>query len=218
MNPVLCIFAHPDDEAFGPGGTIALLAQKRDVYIICVTNGDMEEQFVKNHVNNLEKVRHTELIQSAKILGVKKVFFLQFKDGSLNNNIYHEVASKIEEIIAIVKPDTILTYEPHGVSGHLDHIAVSFITTYVFYKNEQLKTLFYYCQLEDITNNFKDYFVYVPQGFKESEIDIQYDISQVWELKIQAMKTHVSQIHDVEKILDVISQFPKKEYFLKIEK
>ena len=40
MKPLVCIFAHPDDEAFGPGGTIAKFAKKRPVYLICATKGE----------------------------------------------------------------------------------------------------------------------------------------------------------------------------------
>ncbi|MBP9816108.1 PIG-L family deacetylase [Candidatus Woesebacteria bacterium] len=40
MANIVAIFAHPDDEAFGPGGTLAKLSNEHDVYIICVTSGD----------------------------------------------------------------------------------------------------------------------------------------------------------------------------------
>jgi len=40
MKPLVCIFAHPDDEAFGPGGTIAKFAKQRPVYLICATKGE----------------------------------------------------------------------------------------------------------------------------------------------------------------------------------
>ena len=43
MKPVVGVFAHPDDEAFFTGGTIATLSKERDVYTICVTNGDAGE-------------------------------------------------------------------------------------------------------------------------------------------------------------------------------
>lgn len=39
QNPMVCVFAHPDDEAFGPSGTITLESQQRDVYIIKTTDG-----------------------------------------------------------------------------------------------------------------------------------------------------------------------------------
>src|SRR3989337_253656 len=100
---VVCIFAHPDDEAFGPSGTIAKYADGREAYIICVTDGNDHN----NGTKNLSQIRKNELRNSAKILGVKKVYFLSYSDGHLCNNIYHEVARKIEKIIKRLKPDTL---------------------------------------------------------------------------------------------------------------
>ena len=53
MAPLVCIFAHPDDEAFGPAGSIAKFASERDVYIICVTNGDADDKLTGKLKNEL---------------------------------------------------------------------------------------------------------------------------------------------------------------------
>src|SRR5436190_10457992 len=92
---IVCIFAHPDDEAFGPAGTIAQLARESEVQIICVTDGNSPGTKIKN----LDKVRKSELEESARILGVKKIHFLGEADGSLCNGTYHEVGKKIEKIL-----------------------------------------------------------------------------------------------------------------------
>ncbi len=138
MKPLLAVFAHPDDEAFGPSGKIALEAKKRDVYLICVTDGAMGINSGRSK-KDLAIIRKKELKNSAKKLGVKKVFFLEYKDGSLSNSLYHKIAEKIEDIVKEIKADTLLTFEPRGVSGHLDHIAVSFITTFVFRNNSDFR-------------------------------------------------------------------------------
>ena len=75
-NTTVCLFAHPDDEAFGPGGTIALLAKTQDVYVICATKGE-----AGGLIDNLGDIRAEELRQSAKILGVKEVLFLNYLDA-----------------------------------------------------------------------------------------------------------------------------------------
>lgn len=139
MKSLVCVFAHPDDEAMGPGGTIAKFAAERDVYLICVTNGNASDG---SKSEELAKVRREELIKSAVILGVKSVDFLEYNDGELNNNLYHEIVEKIEEKVREYDPDTLLTFDINGVTGHLDHIAVSLITSFVF-KNWILLKLFF---------------------------------------------------------------------------
>ena len=79
----VCIFAHPDDEAFGPAGTIHKLTREYDVYILCATKAEIGETSLENK-KPLHEVRADELRASAKVLGVKKVYFLGFIDGTLS--------------------------------------------------------------------------------------------------------------------------------------
>ena len=137
MRPLVCVFAHPDDESMGPGGTIAKNAAVRDVFLLCATFGNN-----KAKQKNLGKIRSQELLNSAKILGVKKVDLLGFDDGELNNNLYHSLAEKIEAKVRKYRPDTLMTFETNGITGHLDHIAVSLATSLVFKKLSFVKTPF----------------------------------------------------------------------------
>ncbi len=213
MKPVVGIFAHPDDEAFGPGGTLAILAKKRDVYLICVTNGDAGMNSSEKKEAILSEIRREELLESVNVLGIKKVFFLDYKDGSLSNNLYHEIAEKIQQILQKLKPEILITHDTLGVTGHLDHIAVSMITTFVFQKLQDIKELWYYCISDKEAGIFKDYFVYFPPGYKRSEVDKIIDISSVWDQRIEAMYKHQTQIHDVKRILKTQSKLPKEDYF-----
>ncbi|MFA7194088.1 MAG: PIG-L family deacetylase [Candidatus Paceibacterota bacterium] len=214
MKPLVAIFAHPDDEAFGPGGMIALEAAKRDVFLICVTDGSAGQNSLRSK-KELSAIRKEELLNSAKALGIKGVIFLNYKDGTLSNQYYHKIANRIENSLKKIDPDTLLTFESNGVSGHLDHIAVSFITTYVFKKMKSIRKLLYYCVDEDEGNIFRDnYFIYFPNGHKHKEMDLKVDISPVWDKKVEALCTHKSQKHDCEKILKYLSNRPKFEYFM----
>jgi LmbE family N-acetylglucosaminyl deacetylase len=220
-NVIVGIFAHPDDEAFGPGGTLALLAKTHDVYVICATKGEaggLPSQS-KDEIANL---RENELLKAAEILGIKEVRFLGFEDGTLSNNTYHAIADKVQQHLAELKPDTIITFEPRGVSGHIDHIAMSMITTFVFYKLDFIKRLYYFC-ISDREKNatekaFGSYFVYFPPGYSKKEIDKTFNVESVWETKVRAMQAHTSQISDVNRILSVKNTLPKEEYFLILEK
>jgi len=217
MKPVVAIFAHPDDEAFGASGTLALLAKEREVYLICVTDGS-EGMNSSKKTQALAEIRQEELLNSAKILGIKEVFFLGFKDGSLSNNLYHTVAEKIQKILEEIKPEMLLTDELRGISGHLDHIAVSFITSYVFKRLNFIHELWYYCLTEKRVKLVNDYFIYWPPGYKKEEISQTVDVSVVWEQKTEAMYQHESQRHDVERILKEINELPQEENFIVLKK
>src|SRR5579872_864526 len=114
---IVGIFAHPDDEAFGPGGTLAKFTKEgNDVYVICATNG---ETATGETDKKLGIERQSELKKSCADLGVKKVFFLGYTDGTLCNNLYHEIAEKIRKILQKLQPDILITFEPRGISGHI---------------------------------------------------------------------------------------------------
>lgn len=207
----MAVFAHPDDEAFGPSGTIAMLSEDNDVYIICATRGETGEGDSKK----LGKVRSGELLDSASILGVKEVYFLKYKDGTLANSLYHKIARDIEKIILKIKPKTLITMDPTGVSGHLDHIAMSYVSTFVFYKLPFIKTLLYWCLTEENKKLFKgEYFIYTPPGYKQGEIDKIVNIENYWQTKVKAMEAHKSQLKDASRVLDMLKQSPKEEYFI----
>lgn len=217
MKPVVAVFAHPDDEAFGPSGTLALLSKERDVYVICVTDGAAGMNSSKK-TQELSEIRQEEMLNSAKVLGIKEIFFLNYKDGTLSNNLYHEIAEKIQKIVEKLKPELLITYEYRGVSGHLDHIAVSFITTYVFDRLKFVNELWYYCITEKRREAFKEYFIHFPPGYKKDEIDKVIDVSVVWEQKIEAMYQHESQMHDIERILKGYRDLPQEENFIVLKK
>lgn len=206
---VLCIFAHPDDESFGPGGTIAQLSQKYEIYSICVTDGNSPDK-----KENLRKIRRQELQSAAQVLGIKKVFFLDYPDGSLNNMQYHQIANQVDNILKQINPWLMITYEPRGVSGHLDHIAVSMISSYVFTRNKKVKELWYFCLPNSSELTRQDYFVYFPPGYEEGQIDKTVDVSRKWETKLKAIVKHQSQQKDIDNLTNELKNRPKKEHFI----
>lgn len=215
---LVAIFAHPDDEAFGPAGTIATYSKTHSVYIICATRGDAGENHSGQEGIDIGEMREREMKRSADVLGVEEVFFLDYKDGTLSNNKYHSIAQDIQDIIDTIKPEILLTYENRGVSGHLDHVAMSLITYYVFHKVDYTKRLLSYTILKEQTDQMRDYFVYVPHGYKRDSVDLIVDTSSVWELKRKALHEHKSQVKDVSRMLGRMEKAPKEEYFLVEEK
>ncbi len=213
MRSVVGIFAHPDDEAFGPSGTLAILAKERDVYLVCVTNGDAGEN-KSSKGGSLAQIRREEMGESAKVLGVKEVFFLDYKDGELSNNLYHEIADKIKNILDKIEPEILLTFEPRGLSGHIDHIAISMITSFVFEKSPHISELWQFCLSVEGRKMFGDYFIYCPPGYTKEEISKEVDVSGVWDIKVASMHEHQSQKKDMERALEESKTLPKVESFI----
>jgi LmbE family N-acetylglucosaminyl deacetylase len=130
--------AHPDDETFGIGATLAQYAAAGvKTYYICATRGevgDADPQYMKGY-NTVGDMRWAELQRAAGVLGLKEVIYLGYRDsgmaGSKDNKHpdalamapLDEVAGRIVKIIRRIKPDVVVTFDPIGGYRHPDHIA-----------------------------------------------------------------------------------------------
>jgi LmbE family N-acetylglucosaminyl deacetylase len=204
----LGLFAHPDDEAFGPGGTIAQWAVSDPVYIVCVTNGNDPGK-----KDNLTQIRAKELRASAQILGVRDVFFLDYNDGTLCNDFYHSIAGTVLEIAQRVNAPRLLTYDNWGVSGHIDHIALAMISNFLFQRNTFFQELWQYTIPKNHFPDRDDYFIYFPPGHDRAEVDEVVRIQDQWDLKIKAIKAHQSQKTDGDRIIERMRDLPREEWF-----
>ncbi|HRQ32687.1 MAG TPA: PIG-L family deacetylase [Anaerolineales bacterium] len=86
---ILTVLAHPDDETFGLGGTLALYTRRGyDAYYLCATRGEagaVDEEFMQGF-KDIAALRTDELMRAAKILGLKDVFFLGYRDSGMNGS------------------------------------------------------------------------------------------------------------------------------------
>jgi len=135
---LLSIFAHPDDESFGAGGTMALAAAAGNpVWVLCATNGDQGGRPGEVDVDHSldPEIRRAELACACKELGVNEPIFLGYRDsgmegwgapeGSLSRAPAGEVVERILAIIRQLRPAVIVTFDPGGVYGHPDHTTCS---------------------------------------------------------------------------------------------
>jgi N-acetyl-1-D-myo-inositol-2-amino-2-deoxy-alpha-D-glucopyranoside deacetylase len=135
---LLAVFAHPDDEAFGTGGTLARYAAAGvDIALVCATRGEVGEIADESLAtpDTLGQVRENELLCAADTLGVRDVVFLGYRDsgmagttdngnsGAFVNVPSEEVVARLVGIIRQLQPQVVVTFEPNGGYGHPDHIA-----------------------------------------------------------------------------------------------
>jgi LmbE family N-acetylglucosaminyl deacetylase len=130
---LLLVFAHPDDESMGMGGTLAKYAAEGvETYLICASRGEKgwcgpEEQ--NPGPSALAQIRTRELEQAVRELNLKGLYFLDTIDGEVDQADPAEAVAKIVTHIRRVMPQVVVTFPPDGNYGHPDHIAVSQFTS-----------------------------------------------------------------------------------------
>lgn len=144
---ILAVLAHPDDESFGMGGTLALYAARGvDVHLICATRGEVGEVAPEllAGFKSIAELRESELRCAAGILGLKGVHFLDYRDSGMPgspDNVHPNalsaqkldtVAAKVAAFVRDLDPDIILTFDPIGGYRHPDHIAIHLATVRAF--------------------------------------------------------------------------------------
>lgn len=124
---LMTIFAHPDDESFGVAGTMARATRLGyPVAVVCATRGE-EGQIADPALatpENLGQVREQELRTAVGAVGVSDVVFLDYIDGHLAEADQVEALGKVVAQIRRFRPDVVITFDPKGGYGHVDHMAI----------------------------------------------------------------------------------------------
>ncbi|MDY7041159.1 MAG: PIG-L deacetylase family protein [Chloroflexota bacterium] len=123
----MAVFAHPDDEAFGTGGTLTKYAAEGcDVYLVTATRGEAGEisEPALATTANLPYVREQELRCACQTYGIRPPRFLDYVDGQLPVVHQGQAVGKVVRIIRELRPQVLVTFGPDGIYGHYDHIAV----------------------------------------------------------------------------------------------
>ena len=130
---LMCILAHPDDESLGTGGILARYAAEGvATFLVTATRGERGWQgnaadYPGSHA--LGRMREAELRAAAQVLGLREVVFLDYQDGELDRANPAEAIGQLVAHVRRVRPDVVVTFDPTGVYGHPDHIAISQFAT-----------------------------------------------------------------------------------------
>jgi LmbE family N-acetylglucosaminyl deacetylase len=132
----MAVFAHPDDESLGMGGTLARCAAEGiETYLVTATRGERgryrEHRDGDQHPGpeKLGRIREAELRAAAQVLGLREVSLLGYMDGDLDRADPGEAVARIAAHVRRVRPQVVVTFGPEGGYGHPDHIAISQFTT-----------------------------------------------------------------------------------------
>jgi bacillithiol biosynthesis deacetylase BshB2 len=151
MATILAVFAHPDDETFICGGTLAKYASEgHRVILVCATKGEMGRRMGVPPAatrENIAKLREQELINACKALGIKDLRFLGIRDKLLEIQPFEKLTQTVLEHMTEVNPDAVITFH-ETLGGHPDHCTIGMAAKEAFavYINANLSAkLFYVC-------------------------------------------------------------------------
>ena len=146
---LLACFAHPDDEAFPVGGALAThTARGVQVRLITATLGEEGEirQPGAATRETLGQVRRVELARAVRILGLQDHVILHYRDSGMAGDPANQhpqafvnapstvVVERLVEEIRRYRPQVVLTFDPAGLYGHPDHIAIHEWATEAFHR------------------------------------------------------------------------------------
>jgi N-acetylglucosamine malate deacetylase 2 len=123
---ILYVFPHPDDESFGPAPVLARQRREgHDVHLLTLTKGGATKQRHKYgySVEEMGRVREQEMQCVARTLELSSLTVLDLPDGGMKHLDPREIEAVIEASARDLRPDVLVTYAVHGISGHPDHLA-----------------------------------------------------------------------------------------------
>lgn len=132
MSPrsLLLILAHPDDESFMAGGTMARYSSAGvKVELVTATSGDRGSTAGLCTIEELPVLREAELREALTILGVKDVTLLEHADQKLAEVPPAAIRRELVTAIRLRRPQVVISFDPNGANQHPDHIAISRFAT-----------------------------------------------------------------------------------------
>lgn len=170
---ILVVAPHADDEVLGMGGTIKKLSKNNQISLCVVSEGVTAQYNDKEMIQKRKKFCY----ECSSILGITKIFFLDFPDMKLN--VFHlEINKKLEEIIRKIKP--VIVYTSPNNDLNMDHLAVYDSTLVACRPKSGVKKILAY-ELQGLTKT-----AFEPTVFENIEKEIDF--------KIKGFKKYKSEI------------------------
>jgi LmbE family N-acetylglucosaminyl deacetylase len=205
LGTILGVWAHPDDEAYLTAGLMAR-AVRNGSRVVCVTatrgeGGSMDDE--KWPPEKMGEVRTAELERCLKILGVDEHVWLDLPDVDMDTGLPEEGYARVRDLVASVRPDTILTFGPDGMTDHAAHKDVSRWATQALREAGKPGSKVHYAT---VTPEWAEEFLPIweplnvfrpgtPPITPRQDLSIDYQLPpEINEVKVKAILEHVSQV------------------------
>ncbi|MDP9330488.1 MAG: PIG-L family deacetylase [Actinomycetota bacterium] len=205
LGTILGIWAHPDDETYLSAGLMArTIREGSRVYCVTATRGEGgsfdEERWPSA---SMGKVREGELLRSFEVLGVTEHEFLDLPDIDMDTPLPESGAGRVGELMKEVRPDTVLTFGPDGMTGHVAHMSASRWATDAFRASAPPGAKLYYAvytqewadEFVPELNKFDVFRPGTPPVVPREDLAIAFELpEELLALKMRAIQEHVSQV------------------------
>ncbi|MDL1896153.1 PIG-L family deacetylase [Anaerolineae bacterium CFX7] len=195
---VLCVNAHPDDQEFTVGGTLAKWARAgAEIITVVITSGDAgsnEHTPADRTKTELAALRETEQRNASAVLGVRETVFLRYPDGTLQPTL--DLRRDLTRLIRKYKPDVVVCGDPttrffgNSYMNHPDHRAAGDATCDAVFPSAGTKFIF----SELLAEGYMPHEVSRVFLHGSEKNDVWIDVHETLEIKVRALKQHVSQI------------------------
>lgn len=201
----MSIHAHPDDQEFSIGGTLAKWAKAGcEIISVVITSGDSgsnDPTKGAEYKAELARLRETEQLAANEVLGVKQTVFLRHPDGELEPTI--ELRKELTRLIRKYKPDVVLTGNPEAwfygneYVNHPDHRAAAQAACEAVFPSAGTRLIF----TGLLEAGYEPHEVKRLYVHGTDKPDTWVDISETIDIKVKALQQHVSQVpvDEVEK-------------------
>lgn len=234
---VLAVFPHPDDEITVAGTLLKLKESGHEVFLVMLTRGEAGGSPEGYGRDELAEIRTVEMRQSAEILQVDSLHLLNYADGGLKALGLDALESIVNDWIAQIKPDVLISYDSKvGLYGHDDHRLTGLAVESVFLKRVNQEKV-YPTQLFQVTLSPKQIRValQVSEGFEKNypldpdrglpSPDFSVDVQSTFPGKLAAMKAHYSQRMVLQDLMPYHDRIPAmfysrifdREYFYEVK-
>lgn len=223
MLRLLCITAHPDDEAGGFGGSLLLYASRGvETHVICLTPGQAAtHRGPAKSDDALAAIRRREFAASCSILKVSHGEVLEYPDGKLDRMHVPQVVADLTQRVRKIRPHVLLTFGPEGaVTAHPDHTMASIFATLAYHWAGRTNRF-----SEQLNNGLRPHRVqklyYGTAGFTLPErqpvslppTTTIIEIGEFLDAKIRAFKAHTTQAPLFPIFENTVRQRGTKEMF-----
>ena len=215
MMKLLAVFAHPDDETFGPGGTLARYAvEGHEIRLLTFTRGEAGSLGPARNLTprELGRLRTLELECAARALHVSSQRICDLPDKKLGELPAETGVSVIRQEIGAFRPDLVVTFHIAGISGHPDHRTVARWCLEAVRGNGRPRLLGFGLSEEQTRRvGFRE-LLPIP----EAELTHVIDVSPYLEHKLEPIRCHKSQSELWEKLCSLeggYAEYAKREHF-----